>query len=398
MLADQVQARTAEELFAALGDLKGGAMKVGQWLSAMEAALPERVAGPYGDALTRLQEAAPALPVGVIHQVLDQELGSHWRFQLLEFDDSPAAAASVGQVHRARWHDGRDVAVKVQYPRAREALAVDLRQLDRLTPLMRLAAPGVPARELFAALRESVLAETDYEQESVAQTEFSQELAEDPDFVVPPVVEVTPRVLVSEWVDGTALTQVARTGSQQQRDRAGELLVRFLLASPLRVGRLHGDPHPGNFRLSDDGRLVVLDFGSTLALPDGWPRALGELLRVALDRDPGRLESVMSDAGLITPGKVTGQQLLEVLDPLLAPLRVDRFTFSRRWLRGETVRFSDPRGTPGRVQRHLHVPARYMLVQRVLAGTTGVLCSLGARVPVRDEARTWLAGFDGPLS
>ena len=271
LLAEQVQARTAEQLFTVLGDLKGGAMKVGQWLSAMEPALPEHLAGPYGEALTRLQEAAPALPTKVIHTVLAEELGTHWRKQFREFHDVPAAAASIGQVHRAVWRDGRTVAVKVQYPGAGAALNTDLRQLDRLVPLLRVAAPGVEARQLFSQLREHVLTETDYEQEAAAQSDFAEALRDDPDFMVPAVVAVTDRLLVSNWVDGTPVAEVARFGNQPQRDHVGTLLARFLLSSPVRVRRLHGDPHPGNFRLLDDGRLAVVDFGSTLAMPHAWP-------------------------------------------------------------------------------------------------------------------------------
>ncbi|HLN75931.1 MAG TPA: AarF/UbiB family protein [Nocardioidaceae bacterium] len=257
VITAEVQARTAGQLFSVLGELKGGAMKVGQWLSAMEAALPDQLTGPSGEALTRLQEAAPAMPARSVHDVLAEGLGRNWRSQFVEFDDEPATAASIGQVHRAVWVDGRAVAVKVQYPQAGEALATDLRQLDRL------AAPGLDARDLFAELRAHVMAEVDYEQEAAAQTAFAQVFRDDPDFMVPAVVAVTQRVLVTEWVAGTPVAQVARHGRRMERDRVGLLLARFLLSSPQRVGRLPGDPHPGNFRLLDDGRLAVVDFGSS---------------------------------------------------------------------------------------------------------------------------------------
>jgi len=245
LLAKQVQARTAEQLFTVLGDLKGGAMKAGQWLSAMEPALPEQLAGPYGEALTRLQEGAPALPIKVIHAVLAEELGPRWRKRFRDFDDIPAAAASIGQVHRAVWHDGRTVAVKVQYPGAGAALNTDLRQLDRLVPLLRVAAPGVDARQLFSQLREHVQGETDYKQEASAQGDFAEALRDDPDFLVPAVVAVTDRLLVSDWVGGTPVATVARSGTQPQRDRAGTLLARFLLSSPVRVHRCMETPIQG---------------------------------------------------------------------------------------------------------------------------------------------------------
>jgi predicted unusual protein kinase regulating ubiquinone biosynthesis (AarF/ABC1/UbiB family) len=389
-----VQARTAEQLFAVLGELKGGAMKVGQWLSAMEAALPEQVAGPYGEALTRLQEAAPAMPTRTVHEVLTDAFGPDWHDRFADFDDEPAAAASIGQVHRATWSDGRTVAVKVQYPRAGDALATDLRQLDRLVPLLRVAAPGLDARGLFAELRARVMAEVDYRQEAAAQSDFAQAFRDDADFLIPPVVAFTDRVLVSEWVDGTPVAQVARRGSAAKRERVGLLLTRFLLSSPVRAGRLHGDPHPGNFRLLDDGRLGVLDFGSSLPMPDGWPPRLTELLRAGRDQDAAALIDVATATGIVRSGEVEPQALLDMVDPLLAPLRVDEFTFSRAWLRTETTRFSDPRSSVSRTQRKLRIPVRHLLVQRVAAGTAGVLCLLGASVAVRAEAALWLPGLD----
>ena len=390
LITAEVQARTAEQLFTVLGELKGGAMKVGQWMSAMEAALPEQVAGPYGEALTRLQEAAPAMPTGTVDRVLTDAFGEGWRDRFADFDERPAAAASIGQVHRGIWHDGRPVAVKVQYPRAGEALATDLRQLDRLVPLLRVAAPGLDTRGLLAELRTRVMAEVDYRQEAAAQTAFADEFRGDPDFAVPAVVAGTDRVLVSEWIEGTPLAQVARSGNAQDREVAALLTVRFLLSSPPRVGRLHGDPHPGNFRLLPDGRLAVLDFGSSLPMPHAWPPRLAALLRAGRDRDPAALFEVARATGLVDADDVTPEVLLALLDPLLDPLRQETFTFTRAWLRAQTTRVSDPRSEVARTQRKLRVPVRHLLVQRVAAGTTGVLCLLAATVPVRREVETWL--------
>lgn len=142
LVGRELQQRTAEQMFKVLGELKGGAMKFGQALSVFESALPEEVAGPYRAALTKLQEAAPPMPTRTVHTVLAQRLGEDWHDLFLEFEDKPAAAASIGQVHRGVWHDGREVAVKVQYPGAGEALLSDLNQLSRFA---RLLGPLIPA-------------------------------------------------------------------------------------------------------------------------------------------------------------------------------------------------------------------------------------------------------------
>lgn len=241
------------------------------------------------------------------------------------------------------------------------------------------------------------MAEVDYHQEAQAQRAFAGALRDDPDFLVPEVVAVADRVLVSEWVDGTPMAQITRQGGVAERDRAGVLLCRFLLSSPPRVGRLHGDPHPGNFRLLRDGRLGVVDFGATLSMPGSWPPGLAALLSAGRDRDGAALLAVAEKAKLVRHGEVTSDALLDLLDPVLLPLRQEQFTFNRDWMRSLTVRFSDPRSAVSRTQRTLHIPVRYLLVQRVAAGTTGVLCLLGATVPLSREAARWLPGFEGGI-
>lgn len=392
-VALQVQQRTAEQLFATLGQLKGGAMKVGQAMSAMEAALPDQLVGPYREALVRLQEAAPAMPAPMVHQQLDRSFPGGWRKLFREFDDRPTAAASVGQVHRARWHDGTSVAVKIQYPGAGEALVTDLDTLKVLMPVMRAAAPGLDAPQLFAVLRAHVAEEVDYAQEAAAQTDFADAYRDDPDLYVPDVLAVQGQVLVTRWVDGTPLSRVIASGSREQRDRAGLLLVRLLASGPVRARRLHGDPHPGNFRLLDDGRLAVLDFGSTEAMPDGWPSRLGPLLRAGRDADSRELHRIAASAGLLRPDRVTATDLLALLDRYLEPLRTPIYAFTRAWLQQLTWQASDPFGAAARTQRRLTVPPRHLLLLRVASGLVGVLSSLEATVPVEDEVRRWLPGY-----
>src|SRR5580698_3510867 len=243
IVAEEIQHRTAEQIFRVLGELKGGALKLGQALSIFEAALPPEIAGPYRATLTKLQESAPPLPASTVHKVLAADLGPDWRDYFADFDDRPAAAASIGQVHRAVWTDGRAVAVKIQYPGAGKALNNDFTQLSRIARLFGVLMPGLDTKPLLAELRARVAEELDYRMEAVSQQAFADAFAGDPDIFVPPVVAATDHTLVTDWLDGTPLSRVIAAGSQEDRDRAGVLLVRFLFSGPARAGLLHGNPH-----------------------------------------------------------------------------------------------------------------------------------------------------------
>src|SRR5215472_7577364 len=255
IVAAEIQQRTAEQIFRVLGELKGGAMKFGQALSIFEAALPPEIAGPYRATLTRLQESAPPLPASAVHRVLAQDLGPGWRRQFAHFDDRPSAAASIGQVHRGTWVDGRKVAVKIQYPGAGKALLSDFTQLSRVARLFSVLMPGLEVKPLLDELRSRVAEELDYHLEAASQQAFADAYAGDPDICVPNVVAATGHVLVTEWMDGTPMSKIISQGSQRERDRAGLKFVRFLFSGPARAGMLHADPHPGNYRMLADGRL-----------------------------------------------------------------------------------------------------------------------------------------------
>ncbi|HYO36422.1 MAG TPA: AarF/ABC1/UbiB kinase family protein [Geodermatophilus sp.] len=392
----ELQQRTAEQLFAVLGQLKGGAMKLGQTLSVFEAAVPEEVAAPYREALVKLQEEAPPMPVRTVHAVLAQQLGGTWRTRFKEFDDAPAAAASIGQVHRATWRDGRDVAVKIQYPGAGTALMADLNQLARFARLFAALFPGLDVKPLITELKARVVEELDYGLEADAQRTFAAAYADDPQIVVPRVVASAPKVIVSEWLEGTPLSKVIASGSREERDRAGHLLAVLHFSGPQRAGLLHADPHPGNFRLTPDGRFGVIDFGATARLPDGHPEPIGRLVRWALE---GRAEDVLADLrteGFVRPGvEVDAQGVLEYLLPLLEPIRQPRFHFTRAWMQEQATRIADPRTEANRLGRMLNLPPAYLLIHRVTIGSIGVLCQLDAEDDYRSVVEEWLPGFTG---
>ncbi|MFJ1594939.1 ABC1 kinase family protein [Kitasatospora albolonga] len=436
LVAREVQQRTADQLFKTLGELKGGAMKLGQALSVFESALPEEVAGPYRAALTKLQEAAPPLPAHTVHAVLAERIGEDWRDCFLEFEDKPSAAASIGQVHRGVWHDGREVAVKVQYPGAGEALLSDLAQLSRFARLLGPLVPGMDIKPLIKEMGDRVAEELDYELEARSQREHAAEFADDPDVVIPGVVHQGDQVLVTEWIDGIPLADVIADGTKEQRDRAGQLLARFLFSGPARTGLLHADPHPGNFRLlppaavveeaeesdpdgsdapdgsADPGgsgapgllskegasagawRLGVLDFGTVDRLPGGLPGTIGESLRMTLEGNAAAVYGLLREEGFVKESvDLEPDEVLDYLLPIIEPAQVEEFTFSRGWLRDQAARIADPRSPAHQLGRQLNLPPSYLLIHRVTLSTIGVLCQLGAAVRLRDELEAWLPGF-----
>jgi predicted unusual protein kinase regulating ubiquinone biosynthesis (AarF/ABC1/UbiB family) len=391
--------RTVARTRRVLGDLKGGALKAGQLLSTVEALFPADPEQSWRQALTSLQESNPGMPWSDAEQVLRRELGEGWRELFEEFHERPAAAASIGQVHRAVWREPRvDVAVKVQYPGVREAILSDVRAFSVASRAAALVARGVAMPPLVAELRTRLLEELDYRREAANQQRFAAAYPhgdDDSEAVVPRVVHATSRVLVQGWLDGVPLARVATDGTQVQRDRLGELYQRFLLSGPARCGLLHTDPHPGNFRLLDDGRLGVLDFGSCLELPGGLPRTFGRLITALLAGDDDDVLRALREEGLVRPGaRLEVAKLRDYLAPFSEPARHERFHYSRDWLKGQFARVNDPRNPEFAVALQLTIPAEQLFTHRVWLGIVGVLAQLGAEVPVRPELRRWLPGFE----
>jgi predicted unusual protein kinase regulating ubiquinone biosynthesis (AarF/ABC1/UbiB family) len=399
IVARELQQRTADQLFKVLGELKGGAMKFGQALSVFESALPEEIAGPYRAALTKLQEAAPPMPTRTVHSVLEERLGENWRELFLSFEEKPAAAASIGQVHRAVWHDGREVAVKVQYPGAGEALLSDLAQLSRFARLLGPLIPGMDIKPLISEMRDRVSEELDYALEAQAQREHAAEFADDPGVLVPDVVHQGDQVLVTEWIDGIPLAEVISGGTPEERDRAGQLLARFLFSGPARTGLLHADPHPGNFRLlpDEDGkgwRLGVLDFGTVDRLPGGLPDTIGACLRMTLEGEAEAVYGLLCEEGFVKESiDLDPEAVLDYLLPIIEPAEVEEFTFTRGWMRTQAARIADVRSPAHQLGKQLNLPPAYLLIHRVTLSTIGVLCQLNATVRLRGELEEWLPGF-----
>ena len=393
-LREAARAATAADTRRTLGGLKGGALKLGQLLSTVDALFPVDPDRSWSAALGALQEDNPGLPFEEVRPVLVAELGARWHARFRDFDEHPAAAASIGQVHRALWSDGTPVAVKVQYPGVADAVAGDVRSLAVALRLTSLVARGMAMPPLVAELRTRLGEELDYRTEAAHQRAFATAYADDPDYYVPPVLEATREVLVSRWMEGTGLAAVARDGTAAQRDHLGAAYQHFFLTSPARVGLLHTDPHPGNFRLLPDGRMGVLDFGSVLVMPGGLPPTFGGLIRAMTAADPAAVEQQLREGGFIAAdAHLEVDKLIDYLSPFSEPARHEVFTFSREWLRSEFGRVNDPRNPDFTVALQLTIPAEQLFTHRLWLGLVGVLCGLGATVPVRPELEAYLPGF-----
>jgi len=398
---NEIQQRTADQLFRTLGELKGGAMKFGQALSVLESALPEEMAAPYREHLTRLQDSAPPMPTQTVRDILAADLGADWKERLVWLDGAPTAAASIGQVHQGRWHDGRTVAVKVQYPDAGAALESDLRTLARAARAIGPLVPGVDMKPLVEEVQARAKEELDYDLEAEAQRIFAESFRDDPDLVVPDVVAVGPRVLVTEWLDSrSSLAAVIAEGTQEERDHYGGLFARFLFSGPARTGLLHADPHPGNYRVipAEDGslgRLGVLDYGAVARLPQrGLPAPMGRLIRLCAEGDgDALLEGLRREGFLKDRIRIEPQLLMDYLSPFVEPTRVERFRFSREWMREQFQRINNPKDPAYTISIKLNLPPSYVLIHRTWLGGVGVLSQLGAEAPFRALVEEFLPGF-----
>jgi predicted unusual protein kinase regulating ubiquinone biosynthesis (AarF/ABC1/UbiB family) len=286
--------------------------------------------------------------------------------------------------------DGRPVAVKVQYPGADEAMRSDLRQIRRLSKMFAPLAGGMDVTPLVDELVERTGEELDYTVEAASQQQAAEGFADSTEFVVPQVLAGTAKVMVSEWIEGEPLSTAAARG-EEERNRVGLSYVRFLFAGPSQVGILHADPHPGNFRITPDGRLGVVDFGLVARLPDGLPRAMGTILRIARQGDARQVADQLHREGFV-PADVDADDLWDYLAPFVEPAAVPEFQFNRDWMREQFLRVRDL-SSSGAMGLKINLPPSYLLIHRVWLGGLAVLSQLGARAAFVDVLEEFLPGY-----
>jgi len=331
-----------------------------------------------------------------MRKVIEADYGEKLGEVFGEFDEQSVAAASSGQVYRARLHDGREVAVKVQYPGVAQAVRADLGNLGLLLRAAKRIAPGIDPKAMATELRERLTEELDYEHEAQSQRAFGRMWRGHPFVVIPEVVteRSTEHVLVTEYVEGIPFDEVKKL-SDAKRNRFGEIVFRFFFGSLWRMRHFSGDPHPGNFLYMDDGRVAFLDFGMTKKVSREQIEAEIDIIRLGLEGDAEGLHEAMGRFGYFDPE-----------DPLVEPERVLRhfYAIADWYVQDREVRLDqayvgrlmidmgDPRSEFWSLMRRENLPPDAMLARRMEGLTIGVLGALDVTANWHRIAREWHFG------
>jgi predicted unusual protein kinase regulating ubiquinone biosynthesis (AarF/ABC1/UbiB family) len=386
----------AEQIVSALGTMKGAAMKLGQVMSFLDVGLvPEEHREDFQRKLGELRDAAPKVRFADMRKVIQGELEQPLEEAFEVFDPEPVAAASIGQVYRARLHDGRDVAVKVQYPGVAQAVRADMQNLGMILRLLKRIAPGLDVKAMTEEIRARIGDELDYELEAQNQRTLARIFRRHPFISVPEVISDLSRekVLVTEYVTGLGFEGIKEL-DQDTRDRVGEIVFRFFFGCMYRHRQFSGDPHPGNFLLKPDGTVAFLDFGLFKVMPAELIEIELECQRAGHEGDGERLHEIFSRTGFLRePDRFRPDKLLaQFLDATWWYVLDEEVHLTPEIATEVMIEMSDPRSSHFGQMRHETLPADHLFGRRVELLTLAVLSQLGARGNWHRIAREWMYG------
>ncbi len=388
------RASHAEDLKTILGGLKGPLMKVAQFLSTVPDALPAE----YAAELSQLQANAPAMGWNFVRRRMSSELGPNWQSKFTSFSHEAAAAASLGQVHRATLPDGREVACKLQYPDMPSTVEADLRQLKLAMAVYHRMDNAIQHEEIYKELTERLREELDYTREAAQMRLYSLMLQNEPNVHVPePVPEYcTDRLLTMTWLDGRPLMQrLEEDPPQEERNQIAEALFRAWYVPFYRFGVIHGDPHLGNYQVRADGSVNLLDFGAIRVFPARFVRGVIDLFEGVRDNDPAKCRHAYETWGFAN----LAEEQMEVLNLwakfLYEPLIEDRV---RRIQEDDDPQFG--RAVAEKVHAGLKrtggvkPPREFVLMDRSAIGLGGVFLRLRAEINWSKLFHELISDFD----
>jgi predicted unusual protein kinase regulating ubiquinone biosynthesis (AarF/ABC1/UbiB family) len=408
-LAEQVHRCNAQRILAAIIDMQGLFIKVGQLISVMANLLPE----VFRKELETLQDSVPPRPFAEVEVRLREELGGRSpREVFAEFDEHPVASASIGQVHVARLRTGEKVAVKIQYPGIETIVATDLRALRRIFQVLGWLLPDWGWKVIYGEIEKMVLAELDYRQEAEAIAIISANFAGRTDVLIPRVMGEysTGRVLTAQWMDGVKVGDIAGvTAAGIDRVRGARLCIEAYCKQIFVDGVYHADPHPGNLLLrpgktADAGPILVfLDFGATARISPGMRKGIVSFLQGAVTRDVGRIVAAMKEMGFISrhaDHEVFDRVIEHFYERFRSQMRFQQFSTgslsSGLDLRGQIATLLDLRQLDvslSDLRDAFHVPREWVLLERTLLLLLGVCTTLAPELNPAEVIQPYVDRF-----